>query len=379
MNKKSVIYSLALFLSAALPAQNLQAQMPTPTVRVTSAEEHVVQDRYRVIGTLEAASRSEVAAREDGAVLEVKVDEGQSVKEGDVLAVLDARRIEASLKEGKAQLAAAQSMIRQREVELSRADVDFKMKGQLYEDKAIAERVYLDAEREFHVAESQLQSARDGLTEVESRIELLTVRHEDMQIRAPFDGTVLARHIETGEWVKPGDALFTMINSGEIEAWLDVPERLSEDAARYARELHIRINAIGDEVISKSLRIIPDIDMRARTFKMVAALDNADGRLLPGMSVTAWIPTSAREKRLLVDKDAVLQRQAGDYIIKAAGNDTDGYTAMQVPVTILFELGDHIAVKTPDLQSGDYVIIEGNERMMPGTPVNISIQQGKTL
>lgn len=379
MKNKMYRRCLILLLAATLPAQALWAQMPTPTVRVSSAEEHVVQDRYRVIGTLEAASRSEVAAREDGAVLEVKVDEGQSVQAGDVLAVLDARRIEATLKEAKAQLAAAQSMIRQREVELSRADVDFKMKGQLYQDKAVAERVYLDAEREFHVAQSQLQSARDGLTEVESRIELLEVRREDMEIRAPFNGTILARHIETGEWVKPGDALFTMINSGEIEAWLDIPERLSEDVARYARQLNIRINAIGDEVESKSLRIIPDIDMRARTFKMVASLDNTDGRMLPGMSVTAWIPTSSREKRLLVDKDAVLQRQGGDYLIKTAGNETDGYTALQIPVTILFELGDHIALQTPDLKPGDYVIIEGNERMMPGTPVNITVQQGKSL
>lgn len=355
------------------------ANMPMQTVRVHAAEEHVVQDRYRVIGTLKAVSRSEVAAREDGAVIKVDVREGQLVKAGDILASLDDRRIKATLKEAEARLAGAKSMIRQREVELSRADVDYKMKAQLYEDKAIAERVYLDAEREFRVTETQLQSARESLTEAESRIELLKVRLEDMYVRAPFDGTVIASHIEPGEWVMPGTPLFTMTNSGEIEAWLDVPERLSEDTAQYARELFIAVNAFGDRFKSKSLRIIPDIDTRARTFKLIATIDNPDNRLAPGMSVTAWIPTSSKEKRLLVEKDAVLQRQASDYIFKAVGNETDGYTSVQVPVNILFEIGNKMAILTRELSAGDYVITEGNERMMPGTPIQLSVQNGGSL
>jgi RND family efflux transporter MFP subunit len=369
----SFLFSL-FFLTSTLAS----AQMPKPVVRVSSVEEHVVQDRYRVIGTLKAVSRSEIAAREDGAVIEVKVNEGQTVKKDAVLAVLDARRIEATLKEAQAQLSMAKSMIRQREVELSRAEVDNKMKAELYADKAIAERVFLDAEREFRVAETQLQSSRDGLTEVESRIELLNVRLEDMKVRAPFDGTILAQHIESGEWVMPGNPLFTLINSGQIEAWLDVPERFSEDITKYARELTIAINATNDQTPSTSLRTIPEIDPRARTFKLIATIANAENRLAPGMSVTAWIPTSMREKRLLVDKDALIRRQAGDYLFKIVGTETEGYRATQIPVTVLFELGQKIALKTNALTYGEYVIIEGNERLMPETAVDISIQKEKT-
>ena len=95
------------------------------------------------------------------------------------------------------------------------------------------------------------------------------------------------------------------------------------------------------------------------------------------MSVTTWIPTSSRGKRLLVDKDAIIRREAGNYLYKVSGSEENGYVAEQIPVTILFEVGKAVAIETNAVGAGDYVIVEGNERMMPNTPVDISIEEGK--
>ena len=87
--------------------------MPPANVIVSSVRLQPAQETRKITGSLRAVSRAEVAAREAGAVAEVLVDEGQAVKQNDVLATLDARRIDAELAEAKARVTAAESVVRQ--------------------------------------------------------------------------------------------------------------------------------------------------------------------------------------------------------------------------------------------------------------------------
>ncbi len=107
---------------------------------------------------------------------------------------------------------------------------------------------------------------------------------------------------------------------------------------------------------------------------MVVTLDNSFGQLAPGMSLTAWVPTGKTAKRLTVDKDAVLRNETGTayvYVARRQGPQSSSTPAVATPVNIkeLFPVGRRVVVESRNLQDGDLVVIEGNERLFPGMPI----------
>ncbi|MFQ5655334.1 MAG: hypothetical protein ACE5GW_11465, partial [Planctomycetota bacterium] len=109
---------------------------------------------------------------------------------------------------------------------------------------------------------------------------------------------------------------------------------------------------------------------RARTFALVATLENPDGRLAPGMSVTGWVPAGGRSRELTVSKDALLRNAAGPYIFLARGGSPGAPAkAVPLPVQALFSVAGRIVVRAAGLEEGDLAIAEGNERLFPMMPV----------
>ena len=198
---------------------------PPSTVIFRPVEEKPMVELIQVTGTLRAVRRAEVAARESGAVKSVSVDEGDTVKTGESLAVLDGRRLDAQQAEAEAELIAARAELAQREAENERARRDEEMMRQLWDKKAVAEREYLDSLRGARVAMAQQNAAAESIAAAEKRRELLNVRRGDLSVLAPFDGRVVARHLELGEWLREGDPVVTLVSTGEVEAWLELPER----------------------------------------------------------------------------------------------------------------------------------------------------------
>jgi multidrug efflux pump subunit AcrA (membrane-fusion protein) len=112
----------------------------------------------------------------------------------------------------------------------------------------------------------------------------------------------------------------------------------------------------------------------------VVAIDNADGQLTPGMSLTAWLPTGQLTERLTVSKDAVLRNEAGAYVYVARGGGGEGAgapaSAVAVSVQVLFPVADRVVVTSRDIRAGDLAVVEGNERLFPMTPVIPHVQGG---
>jgi hypothetical protein len=118
-------------------------------------------------------------------------------------------------------------------------------------------------------------------------------------------------------------------------------------------------------------RAVPDVAQGARTFPLIVELA-PDERLAPGMTLTAQLPTGGLREALTVHRDAVLRNEVGAYVYVATpgGDDAGGaYQASFAPVELLFYSGQRAAVRSPALQPGALVVIEGNERLYPSAPV----------
>ena len=372
----------AVLITAALVALPALARNgpPPKAVTVDPVRLEPVREHRRVTGELRALRRSKVAAEEPGLVIEFPVREGRHVTAGDVLARLDSRRLSLQLDALKADEQAVESLIEERTANKVWRERELELYRQSLERGAANMKEVLDAESEASMARARVTWAERQRQVLGARAELLQERMADMTIRAPFDGVVVIRHVELGEWVGEGDAVVELVSTGRVEAWLDVPQRFYGAVAGAQVSIALRVEATDQTISVTERRIIPVVDPKARSFTVVAAIDNADGKLTPGMSLTAWLPTGQLTEQLTVSKDAVLRNEAGAYVYVARGGGGEGAgapaSAVAVSIQVLFPVADRVVVTSRDIRAGDLAVVEGNERLFPMMPVIPHVQEG---
>lgn len=363
---------------ARVPAGGAPQGPPPATVIVALVTQTPVQETRSVTGTLRAMERAEVAAQESGAVLEVKVDVGDLVKKGDTIAVLDDRRLNVSILEAKANLTASEAMIAERSAEFERAGRDLEMKEKLFSQRAVAERELLDAKESTEVKQARLNASKDQFEAMQSALELLNVRLTDVTIKAPFDGRIVNRHVDPGEWIAPGNPVVTLISDGNFEAWMSVPERFIGQVTSPENTLFITADGSGETAEIISLRQVADIDPVTRLFPVVAILDDKNGTLAPGLSVHAELPVGKASSRLGVPVDALVESFQGASVMRVAPTGEGLPVSERVQVTTLFRRDEVVYVESADLKPGDRIVIEGNERLFPGTPLIVETLEKKS-
>ena len=348
---------------------------PPASVKVQRVSREQVQERRRVTGELRARRRSRVATQEEGLVVEVTVEAGDRVKRSDVLARLDTRRLELLKRAAEADELAAASLVDERNATLAWRQRDLELYQSSFDRGGATPRELRDAESVVRVAQARAHQAERQQAVIRARTELLAERLKDMTIVAPFDGVVVQKHTELGEWVGEGDAVVELVSTGLIDVWLDIPQRYFAALREGTPEISINVEATGGSISVGQMRVVTQVDPKARSFSCVATIDNsaAGGRLAPGMSLTAWIPTGGSAKRLLVSRNAILRNEAGAflYVARQPPGAAGGDAAIAVPlrVTVSFGVGDRVVVQGPGLKEGDLVVVEGNERLFPMMPI----------
>lgn len=368
------ISTLMVTMAAALCSGICQpafAQAAAPAaVRVDAARVKTVQEQRLVTGELRPVRRAQVAAEEAGSVQELPIIEGQVVKQGDVLARLDSTRLTLELQQLEAEEQVALATLDERRADARWRELDLENYRTLSRGGATNVKELYDAESQYRIAEARVAAAERQVQVIRARADLLRQRLEDMTVRAPFDGVVVARHTDLGEWLALGSPVAELVSINELDAWLDVPQDYADAILGRRPTVTITIDATKRVIESDNIRIVPQISPNARTFSVVVRLDNADGLLAPGMSLTAWVPTGDLAERMTVPRDAVVRNDTGMvvYVVRSASPDGPAL-AMPAAVRVLFGWGKRFVVQAASLIDGDMVVVEGNERLPPNTPV----------
>ena len=339
---------LAATMMGLFTSYNTLAQQ---VVIVDQVTEHVIQNQQKVSGSFKARSQAKIAVRESGAVQHVLVNEGDHVKKGQSLLTLDAQRLIIQLKQ-------AESSLIQQQASLENAQRDHVAFAASAKRNAITDIQLRQAKTKVQVQEAVVQSAAQ-------QIELLKVRLNDMTLKAPYDGVITQRIAEPGAWLNQGAPAFELVSSGKLEAWMEVPERLVQPHSNQTTDITLVSN--GQTYIGKGFKSVGKVDARSRTFYAVTLVSDPEQALLPGMSFSAWMPTAKKQKHILLDKDAVVRRNGAAMVYQVVDSPNGTVTA-PVMVNVLFQHNHRVAVQAP-LKQGDRVVIEGNERLMPGAPV----------
>lgn len=348
-NAVSVAWGVLLLLGAALPAVAQEKGGPPPAlVAVSEIREGMITPRTEFVGTVYYPEVSEVSSEVSGIVVKASFEEGDRVRGGNVLVRLDAELLGKTLQSTRA-------THEQTLADLERAMLDLKRIEKLYREDSIAEQVY--DENRFRV--KSLGKKGDSL---KADVERLEVELAKKTVRAPFDGVVLKKHVERGEWLSPGTAVATLARDDSMDVVVEVPG----DVVPFVRKgENVDVRTAGREIQGSVSAIVPRGEISTRTFPVKIQVPNRHS-LIEGMEARVKIPTGKKEKTLLVPRDALVTAMGQTVVFTVVDAK-----AKMVPVTVTRYVGKEVAVRTNGLKTGMKVLIKGNERIRDGQPVSV--------
>lgn len=344
----SAMALLGAGILAALPAR-AQAPPPTP-VRYTEAREHAVRREIRLPGSVLSRTVSLVASEIEGSVIEVRVREGDRVKEGQVLARLRTAPLDLRLRAATAERREAEARLKLAERGLERA-------RDLFSSGALSQQQLDEAFYEVNAWQGRVEKLGADIAQIELAL-------ERSSIRTPFAGVVVSRRTEVGEWIELGDPVAEILALDDLEVQVETPERYY-DSLRPGAVVGVTFEALpGLEVSGRVSAIIPRADPQARTFPIKVRLPNVDARIGAGMLAHVALPVGEEVRAIVVPKDAVVAQGASRYVYLLNGDSNVSAVTVKTGAGV----GSWVVVEG-DVRPGHKVVTRGNERLRPGQPV----------
>ena len=259
-------------------ADEIQAAMPVP-VEVAYPMREDIYATYHASTTIASDIDAPVLARVQGEVVQLLVEEGDQVLQGQVLARLDGERLRLDMLAAKANL----------------------NKGRKEFDR------YSDLAKRGLVSESMFDGLKYDVAALQATYELKKLNYDYSEIRAPISGLVSSRDIKLGQNVSANGVAFRITDTAELLAYLQIPQaELAKFSAGHSARL--RVDSMpGTDFPATIVRISPTIDASNGTFRATAFVDNKDGYLVPGMFARFTVSYEKHEDALTVPTNAIVE------------------------------------------------------------------------
>jgi len=356
-------------LLAACGGENRYVAPPPPQVKVALPIEQNVTRYLEATGTTAAVNSANLVARVQGFLQEIRYRDGDEVKQGAVLFVIEPEPYKLKLEQARAAEAGAAATLKQNEAEYERqADLA---------SRAVASKAQLDN------ATANRDSAQAKLMQAKGDTAQAAINLGYTEVKAPFDGIVTARQVSLGELVGANGPtqLATIVATDPIYVNFNISEQDTLRAREQIRRLGLTPQDLKKVPVEVGLQsdegypykgtldyASPSINQATGTLAVRAILANPDRRMLPGFFVRVRIPDQ-QSKALLVPEAALGSDQGGRYLL-LVGKDN---VVEQRKVTIGPSVGD-LRVIDKGLAADDRVVVDGILRAIPGEKVDPQMQ-----
>lgn len=324
-------------------------------------------------GYVYARKKANVAPKTGGRLAKLYVDEGSVVKEGQMMAELDASDAEAQLLQLRADIAAAKAKVERARADLADATTRFNREKELLEKQAGTQASYDDAKARLDAARTTLSSAEADVKSVEARQRAVAVAIDNTKVRAPFGGTVLRKLAEVGEVIPPFTltGIVTLASLDDLEVQADVAEAQMHKV-KVGAPAEIILDAYPDRRFRgkvSEIRQIVDRSKAAVTVK-VRFTDPSEG-VLPDMAAKVSFLTHALDDaalkaapKLVAPADAVVERGGRKVVFTL-----DEGHAHAVPVSVEGPFGENAVELADGPATGTRVIRQPDDKIREGVSV----------
>lgn len=377
-NGKKILIIVACAVSAIVIMLFAKSMLKRTEVNVTKAYHTQAGEPITLLnasGYVTARRKATVAAKITGRVKEILVEEGMTVKEGDLLAMLDEKDAEASILRAAASVRVYEAQVAGTAAKLEEARAAYERGRKLAEsgfldnqslDKLKADYLLLEAEVKTQKRQIDEGRAQAGVT----RRDML-----NCEVRAPFSGVVISKDAQAGEMVSPFSAgggytrtgIVTLVDMSSLEVEVDVNESHLAKVTPGGK-VTATLDAYPDFKIPCSVRaIIPSADRQKATVKVRIAFDSLDPRILPDMGVRAAFLKDAgmAGNAVYLAKPAVRTAEGKSWAFVVVGG------VVEKKEIVLGEEGSDAFEIESGLKAGDVVVSDPPEDLKPGTKVKI--------
>jgi RND family efflux transporter MFP subunit len=301
------------------------------TQRVALGEIHT---SMAASGAIRARRVTEIGAEVSGRLVEVLVDVGDAVEEGDPLFRIDARPYEMGMAEARAGLALARA-----ESENARHEVDRVAK--LIEERAASEQ-------HFDQLQTAAAVARSGVDQMEARVARAERDLECTLVRAPYAGSIVERRAHEGAMAGPAPIL-VLQESGALEAVLAIPDAWPAPV-RAGAEVRLYVEGLAEPLVTRIDRVSDRVDPETHTYEVRGPVDDPSRTVKAGSYLRAEVGMSSGEPAPVVDGSALLTRDGRTYLFRVSGD-----TVERVPVRVGVVDDDRAQILS-GVASGDEVV-----------------------
>lgn len=313
-------------------------------VEVASAARRPIAASYTGTAPLEPRGESQVVAKTSGVALNVLVEEGQMVRAGQPLVRLDPDR---------ARLAVAQT-----EAQMRKLETNYRRSTQLVKQQM--------------VSANDVDQIKYDLENMRAQHRMATLELSYTTVLAPISGVIASRSIKDGNFVQINTPIFRIVDTSELEATLNVPER-ELATLKPGQPAILAVDALpGKTFTGKVDRVAPVVDSGSGTFRVVLAFAGG-GVLQPGMFGRIKIDYDQRTDALVVPRSALLDDE-NDPAVFAIRNGK----AARVPVKLGYTDGAWAEIRT-GLKQGDKVVTAGKVALREGSEVQVISLDGKAV
>jgi membrane fusion protein (multidrug efflux system) len=311
---------------------------------VVEARRQPISESLSLVGTLAANESVELKSETDGTVEEILFNEGQEVKQGDLLVRLDESKVSAAAAEAEANFKLSQA--------------NFDRAKQLYRD-------HLIAQQEFDQAAAQFQANQAGL-------DLKKRQLKDARIYAPFEGTMSSREISPGQVISKNTMLTWLVDLDPVKAEVTVPERYVSKLA-VGQNIDVTVAAYpGRTFTGEVFFVAPFLDPVMRTALVKARIANPKRELKPGMFANLNLTLKLEEQAVVIPESSVIPSGDGNVIYVLDESD-----AAQIrPVKLGIRQAGLVEIVS-GLQGGERVVAEGTQKIRPGGRVKAVAPAGE--
>jgi multidrug efflux pump subunit AcrA (membrane-fusion protein) len=311
------------------PGNEKRVQLPVVKVPLAIARTTRQPLSYEAVGTVQPITTSTLSSKLIGMVKEIRVQEGERVKQGDTLVVIDKRQVTAQLRQAQAALEEARraeaAAVSSRDAavagaQLARATYERYLKL-IKEDSASrqefdeVEARHRQSQASLRQTEQMLAAARYRVQQAEATVSAADVSSDDAAILAPYDGIVIGKMSEVGDLATPGTPFLTLESTGGYRVDVVLPEDLFS-IVRRKQTVMIRIPALGDQLLEGIIEtIVPAADQSSHSFLVKIQLPN-DRAIRSGMFARAFFKTGEEQMMLTPITAVVPQGQlTGIFIV----------------------------------------------------------------
>jgi RND family efflux transporter MFP subunit len=356
--------------TAAVDSQPARKQTAPLAVEVGHVQRGSVEEKIAAVGSLMALRSVDIAPKIAGRIERVLVQVGDRVKDGQLIAQLDARELEEELRESEAALKVAEATLKGKQAEFVDLTRKVERAKRLFEKRFVSRQELDTSDSERNAAAAQVELARAQIVQMKARLASTKLQLSDAQLKAPFPGYVEKRLVDPGAMVSAGTPIAGLVDIHRVKVIIPVVERHYPRISVGQTATIICDAFSGEYFTGKVVRLAPVLSQETRTGEVEIEVDNPSGRLKPGMFARVEIAVEHRRDVLLVPEGALVKTPSGHGVFRVSAGGDEPTKVHLVSVVPGSSRDGQIEIRGA-LEVGDRVVTLGVNLLKDGQNVRV--------